>query len=226
MESFVRRLKFYGIGFGLGLIFVFFFFRNRGCSWLPENRVKNSILDRLVVVSDKTAAEMEGRGITEEDVIDALNHGDVYFSESDKDGESKAYVIESQGMKFAYTLPYESFVSEVFLSSEGRGVKTSDEGWGTILHFPNDSTLVFPDSTSMLSCKLERLNLNRSGQILEALKSSARVDFSQTNLSIRPKPEHYLVFQVDTLEVGAEVIWYKNKLNIHDLHFEGDRDCK
>jgi hypothetical protein len=54
MESLWRRLKYYGIGFGIGLVFVIFFFQNRGCSWLPSNRVKNSILDRLVVASDET----------------------------------------------------------------------------------------------------------------------------------------------------------------------------
>ena len=226
MEKFLRRLKFYGIGFGLGLVFVFFFFKNRGCSWMPSDRVKNSILDRVIVVSEETQKQMKRRGITNEDLVDALDDGDVYFSDSDKNGESKVYVVESKGVKFAYTLPYESFVSQVFIASKGKEVETDEEGFGEIIHYPNDSTLIYPDSTQMMTCKLERLGLMQPKHFLKRLEESASIDFEKTDLSIRPKPEHYLKFKVDTLDVGARVIWYKNKLNILDLDFEGDESCE
>ena len=64
MKSWIKRLKFYGIGFGIGLFFVAFFFQNRGCSWLPSNRVKNAILDRLIVVSDETESTMKLKDLT------------------------------------------------------------------------------------------------------------------------------------------------------------------
>lgn len=93
----LRRLKYYGIGFGIGMIFVFFFFQNRGCSWLPENRVKNSILDRLVVVSESNAELMKAEGIDDDFIVGLLNDGDVDFSASQKREESKVYVIEKRG---------------------------------------------------------------------------------------------------------------------------------
>ena len=45
MGKFLRRLKFYAVGLGIGTIFTFMIFGNRGCSWLPDNRVKNMIAD-------------------------------------------------------------------------------------------------------------------------------------------------------------------------------------
>ena len=81
----LRRLKYYGFGFGLGLIFVFFFFQNRGCAWLPGNRVKNSILDRLVVVSDRTAADLKDQGISNAFILELLNDGDVLFDQRKKE---------------------------------------------------------------------------------------------------------------------------------------------
>lgn len=88
MDKLLRRLKFYGIGFGLGLIFIFFFFQNRGCSWLPGNRVKNAILDRVLVVSDEVRSEMNTLKLSDSLLIQALNDGDILFSESDKNEAS------------------------------------------------------------------------------------------------------------------------------------------
>ena len=68
MDSIFRRLKYYGIGFGAGLVFVIFFFQNRGCSWLPDNRVKNSILDRVLVLPETEAVQMKKFGLTKKDL--------------------------------------------------------------------------------------------------------------------------------------------------------------
>lgn len=84
MESFWRRLRYYGIGFGIGLLFVFVFFQNRGCSWLPANRVKNSVLDRLLVIPDHQEKAMNDKHVNVKDIVNALNEGDVEFSESKK----------------------------------------------------------------------------------------------------------------------------------------------
>ena len=68
MDSIFRRLKYYGIGFGAGLVFVIFFFQNRGCSWLPDNRVKNSILDRVLVLPETESVQMKKYGLTKKDL--------------------------------------------------------------------------------------------------------------------------------------------------------------
>ena len=226
MESLVRRLKYYGIGFGLGTVFVFFFFKNRGCSWLPENRVKNSILDRLVVVSEETSKEMKELGIKDKDIIYALNDGDVLFGESDKDNESKVYVIERNNRKFYFTLPYESFVSEVKFGYDAKKIKTSTDGMGTILRFPMDSTLVYPDSTDLITCQLNKLDLVGGRDVLKLFKESGRVNFAKCNLTIRPKPEHYIEFKKDSLDLAADLVWYKNKLNVTNFHIPNDTLCK
>lgn len=224
MESLVRRLKYYGIGFAIGLIFVFFFFRNRGCSWLPENRVKNAILDRLVVVSDSTSEMFKKIGLTDDDIIQVLNDGDVVFDESLKDGDSKVYLLEKEGRKYCFTLPYESFLTEVFLSDKASEVATSTMGEGRILRFPLDSNLVFVDSSKVLGCIQDELGLINPRDILKELKKSGKIVFSKTNLEARPKPEHYLKFTRDTVTVGAKAIWYKNKIDINSFDLPGS-DC-
>lgn len=224
-SSWIRRLKYYGIGFGLGLVFVFFFFKNRGCSWLPGNRVKNTILERVMVVSDETIIAFEAEGVTKEDAIEALNEGSVSFGESDKNKESKVYIVEYEGNTFLYTLPFESFITEVKLGGNAKKTKTSEEGLGTVWRFPFDKDLVYLDSSQMLKCQLEQLGLKDAKEVFRKIKKTGKIDFERTDLSVRPKPEHYIIFMHDSLEISAKTIWYKDKLEILSFEFPSQEDC-
>lgn len=225
MESIWRRLRYYGIGFGLGTIFVIFFFQNRGCSWLPSNRVKNSILDRLIVVSDETAAILSKKGITADDVVQVLNDGDVVFDKSNKEKYSKIYAINNEGENFFFTLPYESFISEVFIVDELKDAIPSSDGIGSIIRYPDDDNMVFPDSSTFVTCQQELLGLIAPKEIFKLIKETGKIDFSKTDLSIRPKPEHYLFFECKNEQIGATVIWYKSKLNIIRFHIPFENEC-
>lgn len=224
-STFMRRLKYYGIGFGLGIVFVFFFFQNRGCSWLPGNRVKNTILDRVMVVSDETLEAFDKKGITKEDVVEALNTGSVAFGESNKNNESKVYVIEHEGNKFLYTLPYESFITEVRLGGDAMKTETSSEGLGTIWRFPVDDNLVYLDSSKVLACQLDQLGLEDAKVLYGKIKESGKISFERTDLAVRPKPEHYIVFSQDSIEVAAKTIWYKDKLEVLSFDFPAASNC-
>ena len=225
METILKRLKYYGIGFGIGLFFLFFFFENRGCSWLPSNRVKNSILDRLLVVSDETHSTLQTKGLSVNDIVEALNDGEVNFGASDKDSEPKIYIVEKDNRKYAFTLPEESFISEVFVGFKGKRVQKTEQGTGTIIHFPMDDNIVFSDTNSRLKCQQSFLGLKNDKSILELLKETGKMDFAKTNLTLRPKPEHYLIFDKDGEEIGIRVIWYKNKLNIISFESESIIGC-
>ncbi len=226
METWIKRLKFYGIGFGLGLIFVAFFFQNRGCSWMPSNRVKNAVLDRLIVVSDATESVLKNKGLSKDDIVQVLNDGDVDFGKSQKEGDSKVYMMEKEGVFYAFTLPHESFVSEVFVTDDVSTVQNSVDGFGNIIHYPADESLVYPDSSKVVSCQQETLSLINPKDILKLIKESGKIDFSKTNFDQRPKAEHFIEFKQEDEVIGAKVIWYKNKLNITDMSSEKTKDCK
>ena len=233
MDSIFSRLKYYGIGFGFGLIFVIFFFQNRGCTWLPDNRVKNSILDRVLVLPDSEAEQLSKFGITRKDLTLVLNDGKVIFDESKKEGNPKVYVVEkeilSKGkMKFYFTLAKESFISEIhFTKKNALKIKNSTSGFGELIHFPKDDNLIFPDSSSNVTCQQEALNLINPKDILKYLKKSGKIDFSKSHLLNSPKPEHHLVFTDNKgSKIGANVIWYKNKLNITNFVIPFKNDCK
>jgi hypothetical protein len=215
MTNFWRRLKYYGFGFLLGMLFLVFFFQNRGCSWLPANRVKNTVLDRLIVVSDETAAEMKRINVTNQDLINVLNDGDVDFKNSDKDSKSKVYRISKDGHSYLFTLPYESFISEVKIGKSAKKCKTSTIGNGRIIHFPNDDNLIYPDSSAVVTCQQDALGLIDPREILRRIEKDSWFSFDRSKLRQRPKPEHFMEFTTakgDT--IGITAIWYKNKINV------------
>jgi len=225
MESLWRRLKYYGIGFGIGRVFVIFFFQNRGCSWLPSNRVKNSILDRLVVASDETLEILRKKNISQKDILTALNDGDVVFGESKKKGDVKVYVVEKDDQKFLFALPEESILSEVFIGGNANKRKVSKTGRGKILRFPMDDELMYLDTTKLMTCQKLDLGIKDSKQLLKIFKANGRVDFEQSNLKMKPKPIQYFTFKHMNKEIGMEVIWYKNKLNISSFAYPNSLNC-
>lgn len=226
MKSFARRLKYYGLGFGIGLVFVFFFFRNRGCTWTPSNRVKNSIMSRMIVVSEDTKAKMDAKGISYEDVVLVLDDGDIDFDGSDKNRKSKKYLIEKDGTKFVFTLPYESCISEVFIENSVKNAKPSKSGKGTFIHFPNDKNLVYTDSTKFLACQQDQLGVMGDRQIWKKIQKNGVLDFSKTQLKTDAKAEHYIEFIWDKDTIGTKVVWYKEKLNITSFHSDMLEPCK
>jgi len=94
MRKFKDRIKFYLIGFGMGIIAVAFMFGKRGCAWLPENRVKNSIFENEIIYGDSIKDLMYCSNISSENIYDLLDSGgDVDFSESIPNESPKKYVI-------------------------------------------------------------------------------------------------------------------------------------
>lgn len=228
MSTFLRRLKIYAIGFGLGMIFVLFFFKNRGCSWLPENRVKNSILDRVIVIQENEASKLKSAGISSSAIIQLLNDGSVDFKKSQKDGPSKVYFLKNDQIKAYFTLPSESFISEVrMINQSASKVKNSTQGTGRFIHFPKDEDLVFVDTIAKLTCQQESIGMIQTKPILKSLKKNGVIDFSKSDFSTKPKATQYIYFNdPQGRRIGAKAVWYKNKINIETLDLPFETDCK
>ena len=232
MESFLKRLKYYGIGFSIGLVFVFIFFQNRGCSWLPSNRVKNAFLDRLIVVSDGQLKLLKASGVSEDDIIQVLNDGDVDFGESDTEGDLKVYKLsknlEGKGVvNFFFSLPNESFISEVYVS-EGRvtDIKNSTKGFGNIIHYPNDDHMLFLDSSEIMNCRIKALGFKDADALFKVIKKEGKIDFSKTNFSKKPKAiQHITIFEGQRQKFGLKAIWYKNKINVIAIESDSTIQC-
>ena len=118
-------------------------------------------------------------------------------------------------MKFYFSLPKESFISEIHFSEKSaKAVDNTTEGLGEIIHFPKDNDLVFVDGQSLL----KKAELKDTKQILKLIKLNGMIDFEQTNLKATPKPEHLIIFKDNKgRRISARAVWYKNKIDISSI---------
>ncbi|MFM7566156.1 MAG: hypothetical protein ACKO4K_05375 [Flavobacteriales bacterium] len=118
MNTFLRRLKYYGIGFGIGLVFVVLLFKQKGCSWTPGNRVKESLLSRVMVADSIDLAFLKQQHISTEGLRKLLENSSVSFSESDIKPARKTYVLfgelpNGKSLTYLITLHDQDFLVEV-----------------------------------------------------------------------------------------------------------------
>ena len=126
--NFGGRLKYYLVGFSIGIIACLVIFKGRGCEWLPNERVLNSIRTSNIYFTAQDSCMMASKSITKKDVFLLLANGDVNFKESatnakltnyklnniNKESEQKVYVVEHNDLKISFDL-YERD-SVVFIS--------------------------------------------------------------------------------------------------------------
>lgn len=224
MNSFLRRLKYYGVGFGIGLLFVFFFFKNRGCTWLPGNRVKNTVLERVLVASAEDQAYFDRMHWSDSMIVSFLNDGDIEFGSSKKQGDPQVYVvskkIEGKAHTLWFTLPKDAFISEVLVPKENvQRVGNSVRGMARMIHFPNVDNLVYLADNDLFEKDFKQLGIKNSKQVFRLLKKSGYVDFSNSNLSAKPLPEQKIGFVLKGDTLTATTTWYKD----HIQFFEFDK---
>jgi hypothetical protein len=230
-KSFLKRLKYYGVGFGMGVIIVMFLLPNRSCSWTPSNRVKNMILGRVLTVSDIDWKLMQSKGITKKDILSVLDDGEVDFGKSKKDQHLKVYLIEKElegkgNFKFYFTLPNEGYISEVKIGEiDAKKVENTKTGYGIFLSVPHDEFLVATDSTQKVNCQLDAMGVENMKQLYWAVRKTGRINFEKSNLNVQPKPEQYIEFVYGNDTIAAQSIWYKSKIFISNFKADKLNSC-
>jgi hypothetical protein len=131
-------------------------------------------------------------------------------------------------MTFYFTLPKESFVSEVhFTEPNAQSVRSSKKGSGRIIRIPKDRDLVFLEPDPILQCMVKNLFVKKEKAILKAMKTNGRIDFERTRFTAKPKAIQVLTVNNPSGElVRFEAIWYKNKVNITSMTSEKKVDCR
>jgi hypothetical protein len=219
MNSIWRRLLYYGIGLLIGLLFVTFFFGNRGCSWLPENRIKSSIFSQVLVVD--TTAFVEG--FTDSMYVVTIVEADVNLGLSLRQGEPKAYYFanKKKGNKarfFQVTFETDGVVGIVKTIPEDQKARIQTGNyWYPIIHVPGDSNFIsfFED----VQAKVDYFKLNRQ-QIHNALKSTGVAETQHFDFDPDKRKIHRMTFQHRGITYKILVRYFQNSLQLMDIDDE------
>ncbi len=233
MRDFLRRLKYYGLGFTVGLIFVVFFMRNRSCSWSPENRVKTAIFERILLLSEENQKELKKLNLSEGELITSIKNGDIDFNKSVKEKFKKVYYFNcktknDKSFSCLLSMPEESFISEIIFSEKpAKNIKTTSIGLGKPIYFPKSKDFLYIDSTNILVCEERKNNFNDVNKLFERIKETGYLDFSKSKLNISPKSIHFISFKDQSGNiVSSKSIWYKEKIKIISFEFPDSSFCK
>jgi hypothetical protein len=232
MESFWRRLRYYGLGFGLGLILTFGIFNTRGCSWTPENRVKDAINKRVWIIDmQKVNSFYKDHKLNDAKFYRLMQDSDISFTKSIRSGRHKVYDITfTDGKKKeAHCLARmtdESFVvefiPEVKNIKEYRKMKSLSFG-ASIIHAPVQKHLVYSEDNPAIKEQLRSLGIPNDIQLQKELLSGY-FDYQKSRLKEQPRPIHVIKFRPEDnkrrIEVSAACIWYKDKIKVYSLSEE------
>ncbi|HZH87162.1 MAG TPA: hypothetical protein VFD77_07590 [Brumimicrobium sp.] len=231
MQGIWKRLRYYLIGFLIGTLFVSILFKDRGCSWTPTNRVKNSIQDKIIVFPEDQIASLNALGLTKDNIYKFLVNGSVDFSNSLKDRHPKVYIIEendSIDKRLQFSLYEDSYISIVHVLNKEEKPKRYEklEGYGIMARLPKDSMLVFIDKSNYTQCKARGLASKEQQDIVQAMKTTGKVDFSKSDLMLTKAVQQITFIQNDTLEVEAKTIWFESRITFKDFFWDDKLDCE
>jgi hypothetical protein len=219
MNSIWRRLLYYGIGLMIGLLFVIFFFGNRGCSWLPENRIKSSIFSQVLVL-DTTAMVAE---FTDSMYVVTIVEADVNLGLSLRQGEPKAYYFanKKKGNKarfFQVTFETDGVVGIVKTIPQDQKAKIQTGNyWYPIIHVPGDSNFIsFHED---VQAKIDFFKLNRQ-QIHNALKSTGVAETQNFDFDPDKRKIHRMFFEHRGISYKILVRYFQNSLQLMDIEDE------
>ena len=234
MKNIWRRFSYYLIGFSIGLIFVIFFFQNRGCSWLPSNRVKNTLLDKVLVLPDSEIKKLEKHNLSKAEIISFLDDGNILFKESIKKQNvfPKAYVLEKeigqQNHRVQFSIYEDSYIAPIHYLDQNEAPRhyTELKGKGSFIRLPSDSALIYIDRSNYVQCKARKLKLTHPDEITEQLKHTGKIDFERSNLML-PKAEHFIMYREDdTTTIEAKTIWFESRITFKDFYWDRKLDCE
>ena len=233
MTNLYRRILYYGVGFGIGLVCVFFFFNNRGCSWLPENRVKEMVTERLIYIADSNLNILENLKIKEEELSAFLMNADVIFSKSEKTSNPQIYHLEGR------TDSNDKFVCQIVLHKDAltcelvpnqfsaKNTKPTTNGLAKPIHFPTKKNLFYSDSSAHTICQRKALGIQEDSLLLALFLKNGRINISETDLAKKPKPTYVMTFKtVQGEEVTFFATYFKEKARIYKFAFENDKCFK
>ena len=159
--TFFKRLRIYLIGVGLGLVLTFFMFRERGCEWTPENRVLQMISTSQILVSDSVRCVMKANDISDADIFDLIQKGDVLFSESITDSVPRVYVLQGKSQagsdfKIMFSIQKDTALASII------GVPEGKRGSCANLSSISDKIFTMPESTVKSILKTNEISTSDS----------------------------------------------------------------
>jgi len=224
MSSFLRRLKYYGIGFAIGLIFVVVIFQQKGCSWTPSNRVKSAVLDRIIFVDSLDSLYLAQHRISPIQLKEFIEGASISFSDSQREGNEKIYVFynafpQQENINCLIALREKSFVVDIDFENSDIHSYRRLKGKARPFLFKKDKNWF---SGSWENFTLKGIDAQKAPEIMTELFFKTGILYADSSNLNADKPLHKISI-TNTLSPSKKAqirftgSWYQEKIEIEQL---------
>jgi len=217
----------------MGIIAVAFIFGKRGCSWLPQNRVKNIIAANRITLNDSIKDLLVCNSITSAEIYALLDSdGSIDFGESDPHLEYKEYVINGPNdLQVVFAL-HDDFSEIIAVKSNCTTTVTSHAE--NTLPLPQSivSTIIeshvftyYPTAECQIKCN------DLKDEDVRSFHKTAHIDMSKSNAWPKGKIEevknkiYYLKGQIKGVDYGIVFEIGENRTRIKFIEGPTECDC-
>lgn len=212
---------------------MFIIFGNRGCSWLPGNRVKNMIAEKEIFIGDSLNEIMKCAGITNDDIYSLLNEsGDVDFSASKTDQNPKIYLLEGEkndavlGVRFALYDSTAEVVDLIYKTASGCTSQLSNST-KTVVPLPNAEVRAIIESKERrildkAQCQMNCLGIAETDILNFHTTANFNVSLSQPRKF--PNPVYAMDGKIGTTTYTVIYVIGENRSRIADI-LPNNCDC-
>ena len=220
--NFINRLKFYLVGFSLGLVLIYTLFKDREWDWLPENKVKNFILENPLKINLKKDQSHILTDQFSKKIFDLIINGNVNFSESKTKSNDKKYLIEYDNSSGLFNVSFEDTICRI-ISIDNMFFKDiyGSEYLDTIV-FMNRSNLFLKFDkmekkfTKKFISKVEKYGFNQE-DISKNLKSF-NVNWEKSNPFSDLNPSYLGTINISNLQYEISLETGNNKLRFKNIN--------
>ena len=174
--NFLKRLKFYLLGFILGLFLVYGIFKERNWDWLPENKVKKFLLENPLKIFYNKKQDLLSDQLSKK-IFDIIINGDVNFSKSETKQDLKIYLIEHNQNTAIFNISFKDTLCRILSLDSNYFKKESNS---------KDST-IFLDQMNLF-LRFDKLEKKYSKSFIKKLETYPlnEEDFSNNLKSFEP----------------------------------------
>ncbi len=225
MDKLRNRIKYYLLGLAIGCIFTYMIFGNRGCAWLPENRVKNMLAEKEIIIGDSIRFLMSCQGVNNSDIYRLLNEeGDVDFTLSNTHIEPKEYHFSGYKEQRDLTIRYalgDSLTEVIGFSFGDNNCKTTlSNDNKTTVKLPLEEVIEIIESQEFrilekAACQMDCLSLSQDDVLL--FHQGVKVYVSESKPRLQPNPYYILTGYNDKGEFSITYIIGENRTRISEI---------
>ncbi len=236
MDKLTNRIRYFAIGLLFGTMIVYFMFGNRGCAWLPENRVKNMIGEKEIIVGDSILDVMNCMELTNDDMYALLkDEGEVEFSESITDSIPKVYYIEAEKDENLYWSKFALYedkglaeIVEVYRDGKEACTSQKSNQYTSTLPLPHKDVIAIIEShefriLDQAQCEMEHYGLTEDA--LFKFHKSATIDIQSSQPRLSPNPDYVMIGEIDGKPYTIKYIIGENRTRISFIRGSEAADC-